>query len=274
MSRRQVRAWAGSSIEDLRRRWGRETVKTYGKIDSTNAAAKELAEAGAEAGTIVVCREQTAGRGRQERRWHSPPDTGLYLTMIFRPEASVLPPLASVLAGLGVVLALDRHFAGLDPGLKWPNDLMARGKKLGGVLAEASWSGSGPRFFIVGVGVNVKSMSGTMAVRLRREATWIEESHPDTDLPEVADAVIEGLERWLYDPPAALDPGALDVLDEYDWLKNRRVRATLSDDEAPLSGIAAGVAPDGALLFRPDRGALRRVTTASVEVEAGEGPPR
>jgi BirA family biotin operon repressor/biotin-[acetyl-CoA-carboxylase] ligase len=258
-------------LEGLQRRWGRENVTAYGKIDSTNAAAKDLAEAGAEAGSIVVCREQTSGRGQQDRRWHSPPDAGLYLTMIFRPEASVLPPLASVLAGLGVVSALDRRFPGLEPGLKWPNDLMAGDRKLGGLLAEASWATSGPRFFIVGVGVNVKSMAKTMSPRLRKEATWIEERRPDTELPEVADAVIEGLERWLHDPPAALDPAALDLLDEYDWLKNRRVRATLSEEEAALSGVAAGVAPDGALLFRPDRGALRRITTASVELVAAEG---
>lgn len=271
MSRRQVRAWAGQPLEDLQRRWGRETVTAYGKIDSTNAAAKDLAEAGAEAGTIVVCREQTAGHGRGERKWHSPPDAGLYLTMIFRPKASVLPPLASVLAGLGVVFALDRRFPGLRPGLKWPNDLMAGDRKLGGLLAEASWSASGPRFFIVGVGVNVKSMADTMPARLRKEAIWIEERLPDIELPEVADAVIEGLERWLHDPPAALDAAALDLLDEYDWLRNRRVRATLAEEESALSGIAAGVAPDGALLFRPDRGALRRITTASVDLAVEEG---
>jgi BirA family biotin operon repressor/biotin-[acetyl-CoA-carboxylase] ligase len=266
MSRRGVRSWGGLSLADLQQRWGREAVIAYGKIDSTNAAAKDLAEAGAEAGTIVVCREQTAGRGRQDRPWHSPPDTGLYMSMIFRPSASVLQPLASVLAGLGVVAALDRRLPGLDPGLKWPNDLMAGDRKMGGLLAEASWSASGPRFLVVGVGVNVKPMSGTMSPRLRKEATWIEERRPDTDLPEVADAVIEGLERWLYDPPATLDSGALDLLDEYDWLKNRRVRARLSDQEA-LGGVAAGVAPDGALLFRPDGGALRRITTASIEIE-------
>jgi BirA family biotin operon repressor/biotin-[acetyl-CoA-carboxylase] ligase len=269
MSRRQVRTWAGLSLADLRRRWGRETVAAYGKIDSTNAAAKDLAEAGAEVGSIVVCREQTAGRGRHDRHWHSPPDTGLYVSMIFRPDAPVLPPLASVLAGLGVISALDRRLHGVDPGLKWPNDLMVGDRKMGGVLAEASWSAAGPRFFVVGVGVNVKSMSGTMSPWLKKEATWIEERRPDTDLPEVADAVIEGLERWLYDPPSTLDSGVLDLLDEYDWLKNRRVRATLSDQEPALSGVAAGVAPDGALLFRPDRGALRRVTTASIEVETG-----
>lgn len=269
MSRRRVRAWAGLSLADLQERWDRETVTAYGKIDSTNAAAKDLAEAGAEAGSIIVCREQTTGRGRQDRRWHSPPDTGLYLSMIFRPAASVLPPLVSVLAGLGVVSALDRRLPGLDPGLKWPNDLMAGDRKMGGLLAEASWSGSGPRFLVVGVGVNVKSMSKTMSPRLRREATWIEDRRPGTELPEVADAVIEGLERLLYEPPTALDSGALDLLDEYDWLKNRRVRATLSGEESALSGVAAGVAPDGALLFRPDRGALRRVTTASIEIETG-----
>lgn len=268
MTRRRVRSWAGLSLEDLQRRWGRESVTAYGKIDSTNEAAKELAEAGAEDGSIVVCREQTAGHGRGDRGWHSPPDAGLYLSMIFRPEAPALPPLASVLAGLGVTYALDRRFPGLDPALKWPNDLIVGDRKLGGVLAEASWAASGPRFLVVGVGVNVRSMADTMPARLRKESAWIEERVPGAELPEVADAVIEGLERWLHHPPASLDAAALDLLDEYDGLKNRRVCATLSGEESPLSGVAAGVAPDGALLFRPDRGALRRITTASVELVA------
>jgi BirA family biotin operon repressor/biotin-[acetyl-CoA-carboxylase] ligase len=267
MSRRRVRSWGGLSIPELQERWGREGVVAYGKIDSTNAAARELAESGAEAGTIVLCREQISGRGRQERRWHSPPDTGLYLTLILRPESATLTPLLSVLAGLGVVAGLDSDFSGLSPLLKWPNDVMAYDRKLAGVLVEAASTAAGPRFLLAGVGVNVKSMAGTMSPRLRRQSTWIDEHCPDTDMLEVADTVLRGLERWLHDPPSALDASALALLDEYDWLKNRRVRATLPPEDMKLPGVATGIAPDGALLFRPDRGALRRITTASIEVD-------
>jgi BirA family biotin operon repressor/biotin-[acetyl-CoA-carboxylase] ligase len=258
------------SIAELRERWGREGVVAYGKIDSTNSAARDLAEGGADAGTIVLCREQTSGRGRQERQWHSPPDTGLYLTLILRPGEAALSPLVSVLAGLGVVLGLRRGFPGLGASVKWPNDLMVDDRKLGGVLAEASSTAAGPRFLLVGVGVNVRSMAGTMSARLRRQSTWIDEHCPDVDLPAVADAVIGGLERWLHDPPSALDAATLATLDEHDWLKNRRVRANLSPEDPALPGVATGIAPDGALLFRPDRGALRRITTASIEVDREE----
>ncbi len=264
--RRKVRSWAGESVDDLAARWKREVV-AYGAIDSTNAAALELAETGASPGTIVVCREQTAGRGRGERKWHSPPGTGLYLSMIFRPRSPVLPPLVSVLAGLGVVAALDRAFPGLDPALKWPNDVVRDGSKMGGILAEAVSGGSGPRHLVVGVGLNVKSMARTLPRALKPRTTWIEAYVAGAELPAAADAVVSGLERWLRRPPEMLDEGALDLLDRYDWLKNRRVEVTLPDEEVGMSGVATGIAPDGALLFRPDRGALRRITNATVAAE-------
>lgn len=271
MSRRPVKRWAGEPVEALRERWGREHVVAYGKIDSTNAAARDLAEEGAPAGTIVVCREQTAGRGRGDRRWHSPPDAGLYLSILFRPDAPVLPPLVSILAGLGVARELDRAFAGLAPRVKWPNDLIVAGRKLGGILAEASGPPTGPRHLVVGAGVNVRSMKETLPRSLRGRTTWIE-AHVDEppSLPEVADAVIRGLERWLHEPPSALDETALELLDRYDGLRNRRVVVRTPDDEEGIPGVAVGVAPDGALLFRPDRGALRRIAVATVEWEPEE----
>lgn len=270
MSRRPVKRWAGETVEALRKRWDREHVVAYGKIDSTNAAARDLAEAGSPPGTIVVCREQTAGRGRGDRKWHSPPDAGLYLSMIFRPDSPVLPPLVSILAGLGVTRELDRAFPGLEPRMKWPNDLVAGNRKLGGILAEASGTASGPRHLVVGAGVNVRSMKGSLPRALRAGTTWIEAHVDETPaLTEVADAVVRGLERWLYDPPDALDETGLELLDRYDWLRNRRAVVALPDEEERIPGVAVGVAPDGALLFRPDRGALRRVTVATVEPEPG-----
>ncbi len=266
MSRRKVQSWAGERVDDLSARGKREVV-AYGVIDSTNSAALELAEDGASAGTVVVCREQTAGRGRGERKWHSPPGTGLYLSMILRPRSPVLSPLVSILAGLGVVASLDRAFPGLDPALKWPNDIVRDGSKLGGVLAEAVSDGSGPRHLVVGVGLNVKSMARTLPRALKPRTTWIEAHVPGAELPAAADAVVSGLERWLRKPPATLDAGALDLLDRYDWRKNRRVEVTPPGEEAGLSGVATGIAPDGALLFRPDRGALRRIASATVVAE-------
>lgn len=265
--RRTVTRWAGLDPEALKKRWGREEVYVYGKIDSTNAAAKDLAKEGAPAGTIVVCREQKAGRGREDRTWHSPSEKGVYLSMIFRPEGRPVTPALSVLAGLGVARRLDTAFENLSPMLKWPNDLMADGKKFGGILGESSWSETGPRFVVVGVGVNVKPMKDDLPRALRARATWVQAHDEEADLPTVADAVVAGLEARLAHPSPSVDGATLDLLDRYDWLQDRRVRVKQKRDDEGTVGVCVGIAPDGALLFRPDRGALRRLSSASVEPE-------
>lgn len=268
MSRRTVSRWDGRSVEELRDRWGRDDVVLYGKIDSTNAAAIERADEGAAAGSVVVCREQTEGRGRAGHAWYSPRDAGLYLSLVLRPTRILHPPLVSILAGLGLVEKLDVAFPGLAPGLKWPNDIVASGRKLGGVLAEAAWSDAHPRHLVVGVGINVRPLSEGAPRELEGRATSIDtELGRSIPLVEVADAAIAGIEAWLPDTPGAMDGALLERVDRYDWLGDRRAVLRLPGEEqtAGLPGTCVGIAPDGALLFRPDRGALRRVTDGVVD---------
>lgn len=265
MSPRQVKTWGGVAVDDLRGRWGRDAVFAYGEIDSTNEVARSLADDGADDGAIVLARSQSAGRGRSGRSWFSP-EGGLYLSMIFRPGRAEVPPLVTILAGLGVAIELSRHVAPASVSIKWPNDLVLEGRKLGGILSETHTGGDGAPRLIVGVGVNVVETGWPKA--LAGEAIALDEV-AELPLPEVADAVIAGLERSLPDLPEALTAAQLDELDRRDWLKNRRIALDTGGDE-PLVGQGAGIAPDGAFLFRPDRGALRRVTTGSIEV-LGDG---
>lgn len=265
MSRRKTAEWAGHSLDDLKSRWNRDTVVLYGKIDSTNEAAVALADAGTPAGTVVVCREQTAGRGRAGHAWFSPRDAGLYLSVVFRPRTILHPSLVSILAGLGVVEELDSAFGDLSPGLKWPNDVVTSGRKLGGVLAEASWSESHPRHLVIGIGINVRPLSSAAPADVLDRATALD-SELDREVPliEVADVALAGLEKWLPHSPATLDVDLLERVDRYDWLRDRRAVLTPPGAAEGQPGTCVGIAPDGALLFRPDRGALRRVTDGVV----------
>lgn len=268
MSRREAERWEGLGAQALAKRWGRERVAPYGKVDSTNAAAKELAEAGAPAGTVVLCREQTAGRGRAGKEWVSPPGQGVYASVIFRPRDLAHPAPLSILAGLGVVRELDRRFTGLAPMLKWPNDIIVGDRKCGGVLAEATWSDSVPRYLVVGVGVNVRPLPEGTPPAIRKGATSLDEALERTvPLLEVADAIVEGLQTYLADPPRVLEGPLLALVDRYDWLRDRRARLTGLGEEKESAGVCVGIAPDGALLFRPDHGALRRVENAILEPE-------
>jgi BirA family biotin operon repressor/biotin-[acetyl-CoA-carboxylase] ligase len=269
MSARRISKWAGCTEAELRRRWDRAEVFLFGKVGSTNDQARKLAEEDAPAGTIVIGREQTGGRGREGRVWYSPPNSGVYLSMVFRPGGLDNPGLLPVLAGLGVVRALDLAFAGLGPALKGPNDIYASEWKCGGILAEASWSEGAPRQVIVGVGINAKPLPSSVPAAVRSVATSLEEQiGRPVDLADVADAIVDGLESFLSEPAAALDHGALELLDHYDWLRDRRVSVLADGAESETTGVAVGIAPDGALLFRPDRGALRRIENAAVSPEA------
>lgn len=268
MTPRSVKTWGGLGIDELRERWGREDIHAYGVVPSTNDLARELADDGAPAGTIILARSQTEGRGRGGATWESPEGGGLYMSMIFRPPGTMIAPLVTVVAGIDIALALGRAFPDLSPRVKWPNDLIVRDRKLGGILAESSASDAGGQQLVVGVGVNLsRRRLGDGVVG----AIALDEVVVGAEPSDVADAVVEGLERRLHEPPAALDGAALDDADRLDWLKNRRVRHRLPEAD-PVVGIAAGIAPDGALLLRPDRGALRRIVSGSVEpIPEGEG---
>src|SRR6516164_793065 len=106
------------------------------KTDSTNRVAMDLGYTRAAEGTVVLAEEQTAGRGRSGRTWHSERGAGLYVTLLLRPKLSpAQAPLLTMLAGLSAQAAMRAH-TGLSAELKWPNDLLLNGKKLGGILTE------------------------------------------------------------------------------------------------------------------------------------------
>ena len=148
-------------------------VISLAETTSTNDEARRLAAAGAPEGTIVVADRQTKGRGRLGRKWHSPPGVGLWYSVVLRPPLplGVLGPLALVVA-VGAVKAA--HLAGATAArLKWPNDVVAGGRKLGGILTEATGGGvdQPPEFVVAGIGVNVLTPPGGFPGPLAATAT-------------------------------------------------------------------------------------------------------
>src|SRR3974390_728502 len=163
----------------LRKRVGRKLFGKrfyhFFKTDSTNRVAMELAYAGEEEGAVVLAEEQTAGRGRAGRKWHSELGTGIYVSLLLRPRLSpVQAPLLTMLAGLSLHSTILAH-TDLNTELKWPNDVLVRGKKLGGILTEMHAEPSQVRFVIVGIGLNVNQEKfpaelTSIATSLRKES--------------------------------------------------------------------------------------------------------
>ncbi|MBI4233665.1 MAG: biotin--[acetyl-CoA-carboxylase] ligase [Chloroflexi bacterium] len=123
------------------------------QVTSTMDVARQEAAAGAPEGTVVLAEEQTAGRGRFQRRWVSPPGANLYFSVLLYPSLEELHRL-NMAATLAVVRAVQVT-TGLYPSIKWPNDIRLGGRKLCGILIESSLEGSAVRYAIVGIGVNV-----------------------------------------------------------------------------------------------------------------------
>src|SRR5580693_2995041 len=149
-------------------------VYHFFKTDSTNRVAMELGYAGEPEGAVILAEEQTAGKGRAGRAWQSERAAGIYVSLLLRPRlAPVQAPLLTMMAGLSARAAIESR-TGLAPDLKWPNDLLVRGKKVGGILTEMHAEPAQVRFVIVGIGLNVNQEKfpgelGTNASSLRLE---------------------------------------------------------------------------------------------------------
>ena len=268
MTRKAARYWEGETLEALRERWDRPDVYVYARIDSTNVRARELAEEDAPAGTIVLADEQVTGRGQRSRRWFSAKGAGLYLSLVLRPERLSNPTLVSLLAGLGMARAVDRLLGNGSAALKWPNDLILEDRKVGGALTEAVWAGDRPAHVILGLGINVHQEREDFPPVLRDVAISLDMvAGEEVSRLELADLVLEEVEERCARIPASLEPEQLRQLDDHDWLRDRRCAVVASEDADPQEGVAVGIAPDGALLFRPDSGALQRVKSGQVIAE-------
>jgi len=146
-------------------------IHRFSSCPSTNDVARDLALRGAAEGTVVVADEQTSGRGTKNRRWFSPRGKGLYVSLILRPRGGGLS-LMPLAAGVAVSEALEK-VCRLEARLRWPNDVVWEGKKLGGILCESGFLGNRPDYVILGVGLNVNHVEGDFPEELRPAAVSI-----------------------------------------------------------------------------------------------------
>lgn len=170
-----------------------------GEVTSTNDVLRQMAIEGAAEGTAVVAQQQTRGRGRQHRPWHSPPGLGLYLSVLLRPpwpaaESGAL----ALLAGVAVASAL-KQLGMPDVKLKWPNDVLAGGKKICGVLVEPALKGGQIEFAVVGIGLNVRHGVEDFPPELRPTATSCALAGIDLTLAQTYAAVLAALEALYRD---------------------------------------------------------------------------
>jgi BirA family transcriptional regulator, biotin operon repressor / biotin---[acetyl-CoA-carboxylase] ligase len=232
------------------------------KIDSTNRVAFELGHAGEPEGAVVLAEEQTAGRGRTGHSWHSERAAGIYVTMLLRPKlAPVQAPLLTMMAGLSAHTAVEA-VTGLVVDLKWPNDLMIRGKKAGGILTEMHADPGAIRFVVVGIGLNVNQERfpgelANIATSLRQET-----GKPQSRL----ELLVRLLREFETDYNRFVQEGVASVVKRFAVLSSyahgKRVRITNGTES--FLGTTVGLGPEGLLQVERDDGRVVTVIAGDV----------
>jgi BirA family biotin operon repressor/biotin-[acetyl-CoA-carboxylase] ligase len=252
----------------------------FASLDSTNSKARELAEQGAVSGTLVWAGEQTAGRGRLGKSWHSETGKGLFCSLVLRPQVA-LDDLAKTTMVCGVALGeLLQRLAGKRVGLKWPNDILFENKKCAGILVEASpLSGGCEPFLIVGIGINVNQQRQDFPEELQEQATsLLVESGRSLALEPLLDALRDELLNAIHLFEAKGFSSLLGRWRTMDCLKGKQLEAVNTLGQV-VKGISLGPDEQGILYLQADNGSLHQVLSGDVRLadqlqSGGEAKPK
>ncbi len=229
----------------------------YPELTSTMDEAARQAELGAEEGTVVVAEVQSAGRGRQGRGWVSEPGN-LLVSVLFRPKIDQLP-FIPIIGGVAAARAV-RKTTGLDPRMKWPNDLLVQGRKVAGILAESAVAGDSVLYAVLGIGINVALDTG-QSVGISAIATSVNAAAGRAASRE------DLLRQLLQDLDALylqLDRGQSPISEWRSLLETSGQRIEVAWGNDTYSGVAEGVDEVGNLLLRQDDGELITLTAGDV----------
>jgi BirA family biotin operon repressor/biotin-[acetyl-CoA-carboxylase] ligase len=238
------------------------------EVDSTNRLTLQLAQEGAPEGTVVLADRQTEGRGRLHRVWQSPPGCNLYVSFLLRPAiAAVDAARITLMAGVAVAEAIS-FFCETGVGLKWPNDVRIRGRKVSGILTEMRMTGDAVDTVVVGIGVNVNMARADFDPEYREAATSLREETGQLCVREDAAFLLcEKLEQWYQ---ILLSDGFMPIRSR--WLALSEMGGSivrvLFQGEVQ-EGMFAGIDSDGALLLADALGSVRRITAGDVGIMKG-----
>src|SRR5437016_413695 len=168
-------------------------LKEYRRLASTQLTADRFGRDGASEGTVVLAEEETAGRGRFERRWASPKG-GLYMSLVLRPARLDSPHLLTLVGALSVVEGV-KIATGIHSGIRWPNDVMVTGRKVAGVLGTAHYSGPSPDYVVVGIGVNCNQSERSPGGLWPSSTSLMEALGAKVDLKAIRDQVLDSFDR-------------------------------------------------------------------------------
>lgn len=243
-------------------------VHWFDEVSSTNDIAKEMAKQGMPQGTVVLADHQTGGRGRLGRSFSSPAGMGVYLSLILRPK-SPADTLMHLTCAAGTLMCDAVELAtGIRPKLKWINDLILGGKKLGGILTELSLGKDGiVDFAVIGIGINCHQNKEDFPPELREAAISLKmHSGQEADTALLTAAILKA----LLDAGLPGDAKALMAAYRKDCLTIGKSIKVLQEP-APYYAEALDVADDGGLLIKTEDGHLKKLQCGEVSIRGMDG---
>lgn len=227
--------------------WVAKEVLYFDTIDSTNTKAQELAEKGYPSGTLVVADKQESGKGRRGRSWVSPSGTGIFMTLMIKPDIN--PNNASMLtlvAALAVAKAIT-SVTGEEAMIKWPNDIVVNGKKVCGILTEMNAQFDYINHIVVGIGINVHNESFPEEISQMASSLMIEAGGKRFHRAQIIAETMSYFEQYYDTFLKTQDLSAL--VREYDeLLVNRNKSVRVLDPKEPFDGKAMGITHKGELI--------------------------
>ena len=240
------------------------SVLRFDSVTSTNDLARELACKPGNEGTVIVAREQTAGKGRQGHSWFSPADDGLYFSVIL--GASLRPsslPFISLAAAVAVAEALASEYS-LKPDIKWPNDVLLGGRKVSGILLESATEADRVQYAVLGIGINLAGSSRLPAEIQVTSTTLLAESGGPIRPDQLLQTVIEKLDYWCGRAGTDHDAVARRWQELSTYANGCSVRITSAN--STLEGVTRGLAPGGALRVQAADGTIHEVASGDVSL--------
>jgi BirA family biotin operon repressor/biotin-[acetyl-CoA-carboxylase] ligase len=234
----------------------------YQQVMSTNDVAIEMAKHFSPHGTLIVADWQTAGRGRAGREWLTPPGSALAISIILRPK-NFLADRIGELTALGALAVVEQiEKLGAVALIKWPNDVLVKGRKVAGVLVEGSWVGKELDFAVLGIGVNVHQASIPRANQIDFPATCVDvEVGTYTDREQLLLGLVEGVGKWL---PTLGDDRFLSRWNQNLAFQNQEV--IVEQPTGEMIGKVLGIAAGGSLRIEREDGEVQNLDFGDVRL--------
>lgn len=248
---------------------GRQIIH-HESVPSTQLVAHQMAMNGADEGTVVIAEEQTAGKGRLSRKWHSPKRTGIWMSFIVKPHLPLeKAPQFTLVTAIAAVRAI-KQVCNLEVEIKWPNDILYKGKKIAGILTEVQGDADQINFLIIGIGINVNHTEDDFPKELKDSATSLAiATGKNISRKDIIQEILKNFEKY-YDIYLKQGFAPLKIIWEAysNTIGKTIIARTFSD---VITGEAIGITDEGVLQIKDEKGNLQHVYSADIEINDSDG---